>query len=129
MTVALRGGQFTTFDVVDQRLERVRKMFDMLNESMTFIQADLENKLLIDANAEKAVKSADFLFNDGGNKDVEAWLYAKFLRKGAGYFQHDFSYSNAIPQSDWFLEKEGFVPIYEEIALLFNSCGRMWVKR
>jgi hypothetical protein len=127
MTATLRGGHFTTFDVVDQRMLRVKNA-GWLNSTMKFVQADLENVNKIDARAKMAVQSTDLLFNDGGNKDVEAKLYAGFLPRGAGYFQHDFSYSlDPKVQKGWFASSYSLKPMYEDVGKMFNSCGRFWI--
>ena len=66
--------------------------------------------------------------DDGGNKDVEAKLYAGFLPRGAGYFQHDFSYSlDPKVQKGWFASSYSLKPMYEDVGKMFNSCGRFWI--
>ena len=75
---------------------------------------------------------ADFLFVDGGNKHVEAVLYAGLMKVGSGIFIHDYQYENEdfdAPTKKFLeLEEMGFSPYYEAAALLFNSCGRFWIK-
>ena len=125
MTAALRSGTLTSFDIADQRTVEVKKSW--LNSSF-FILADLEDPKNINAKAANAVKQADFLFNDGWNKDVESALYAKYLKVGAGLLEHDFSYDHERKQAGYFLEQLGFEAKYESIAKHFNSCARFWIR-
>ena len=125
MTAALRSGTLTSFDIADQRTVEVKKSW--LNSS-SFILADLEDPKNINAKAANAVKQADFLFNDGWNKDVESALYAKYLKVGAGLLEHDFSYDHERKQAGYFLEQLGFEAKYESIAKHFNSCARFWIR-
>ena len=73
-----------------------------------------------------------FFFIDGGNKLVEAYLYAGNMKVGSGLMLHDFQYDNdfgRVPtQRNDILEKMGFVPKYEDVATVFNSCARFWIR-
>ena len=48
-----------------------------------------------------ALKSSDLLFGAGGNKDLEASIYAKYLPIGAGLFQHDYTYDHKRTQDNY----------------------------
>ena len=126
----LRGGHLTSFDIADQRLERVKSAWTALGSSrMRFALADLEDAERVSAVARAALSGADFLFNDGWHKDVESAIYAKYLPIGAGLLQHDYSYDHARPQAGYrVLEDLGFEPLYENIAVHLNSCARFWVR-
>ena len=79
-----------------------------------------------------SVIQSDFLFVDGGNKQVEAYLYAGNLRVGAGLLLHDYEYENrmedAPKQHDLILQQMGFTVQYEKVATAFNSCARFWIR-
>merc|ERR1711968_294285 len=79
-----------------------------------------------------SVIQSDFLFVDGGNKKVEAYLYAGNLKVGAGLLMHDYEYENRIEkaskQHDSILQQMGFSVMYEKIATGFNSCARFWIR-
>ena len=69
------------------------------------------------------------LVNDGGDKHVESALYARFLPRGAGLLQHDWTYDHATPQAGYArLERLGFTPMYEDVAVFLNSCARFWLR-
>ena len=60
---------------------------------MEFTIANLE-QIPLNQEAVKSVVNADFLFVDGGNKHVEAVLYAGLMKIGSGIFIHDYQYEN-----------------------------------
>ena len=59
---------------------------------MKFHLADLENEEKVDDGAKQAVEQAQLLFVDGGDKALEAKIYARFLALGAGILVHDVNY-------------------------------------
>ena len=126
LAAAMRGGTLTTFDLADQRTEDVKRVW--LDGVMRMEFADLENPDAVAGNARRALQTADFWFNDGGDKDLEAELYARFLPIGAGVLAHDFSYDHARPQRGHLLEDFGFTPMYEDVGIHLNSCARFWVR-
>ena len=127
VAAALRGGALTSFDVADHRDARVTAGAWL--PSMSFVLADLEDAAHLAPAAVAALRSADFLFNDGGDKHRATRLYARFLPVGAGLFQHDFTYDHSKPQRGYTpLEELGFEPLYEDVARHVNSCGRFWLR-
>ena len=127
VSAALRGGVLTSFDIVDIRNDRVKKAW---LSNMKFEIADLENPDNISEVTVGALKSSDLLFGAGGNKDLEASIYAKYLPIGAGLFQHDYTYDHKRTQDNYEpLRGLGFEPMYEEVAKYYNSCGRFWIRK
>jgi hypothetical protein len=130
MVARMRGmATFSTFDIEDFRDRE--KVLPAWLSNMEFRLGDLE-RVPLDRQAMRTVLKTDFLFVDGGNKLVEAYLYAGNLKVGAGLMLHDYEYDNALDrvprQRNEVLEKMGFVPKYEEVAAAFNSCARFWVR-
>ena len=120
--------KFRTFDIKDFRQPHIVTAW---MDNMEFTIANLE-QIPLNQEAVKSVLDADFLFVDGGNKHVEAVLYAGLMKVGSGIFIHDYQYENEdfdAPTKKFLeLEEMGFSPYYEAAALLFNSCGRFWIK-
>jgi hypothetical protein len=130
MSVRLRSREnnFETFDIADFRQPYIVHSW---LDNMKFNIANLE-LLPLDKGAVKAVLQTDFLFVDGGNKRIEAVLYASLLKVGSGIFIHHYQYDNENfdKPTERFLELEemGFRPYYNDAAMLFNSCGRFWIR-
>jgi hypothetical protein len=125
MIAGLRGGTLTTIDIADQRSLPVLNIW---LDNMYFHLADLENENNVDKGTIKALTKADFLFNDGWNKHIEAKIYTDYLPLGAGYLEHDYSYDHTRSQKKYFLNKLGFEIMYEDVAIHFNSCARFWIR-
>ncbi len=123
-----RAKNFQTFDIVDLRQPHIISSW---LGNMNFNLADLE-KVPLNTDVVKSIINTDFLFVDGGNKHVEAVLYAGLLKVGSGIFIHDYQYDNENfdSPSERFpeLEEMGFTPFYDDAAMLFNSCGRFWIR-
>ena len=129
MTSRLRGmSVFNTFDMVDYRDPSVKEGW---LDNMKFHLGNLEQVPLL-REAMVSVIQSDFLFVDGGNKKVEAYLYAGNLRVGAGLLLHDYEYENRMEdtpkQHDLILQQMGFTVQYEKVATAFNSCARFWIR-
>ena len=69
------------------------------------------------------------LFVDGGDKYREVDLWAGVLPKGAVLMMHDWEDWDG-PQADASITHRlielGFVPVFEKVAIEYNSCIRVW---
>ena len=113
-----------TFDIEDVRTTAVMRAWI---DSVHFVLADLESYPL-NVEVISAVEQSDFLFIDGGDKIVEAKLYAPFVKVGAGMMLHDYNYNHLEMAPFQELVDLGFVQMYSEVAATFNSCARFWMR-
>ena len=119
----------------DLRSEGTRRAWNAAH--MRFHLANLENPDNIDETARRAVQEAGLLFIDGGDKALEAAIYAKFLGLGSGVLVHDVNYDagmgSTIPETgdetrkfEAILRPLGFEMVFKAEAKTFNSCARYW---
>ena len=135
MVARIRGGHFTTFDIADRRTPQTLRAW--LGDDMTFALADLEDAARLDPRAVAAASDADLLFVDGGDKLVEALLYASAMKLGALLVLHDFFDQRTTLLANAFATEEvapfcasieamGFRSVYSDVAGVLHSSARVW---
>jgi len=127
IAAGLRGGQLHSFDIVDNRVEPVKKMWASNSNHMKFFIADVNTEPM-DMVLRESCIDADLLFVDADHatRVEQAMRYGSLMREGSVIVVHDFpgkrDYAGWVAD----LQTIGFAYKYHDLAsspLVVSSVG------